>query len=95
MLDIIIGRIDAANAGMTRFYTGRPCKKGHIADRYVANGCCVDCVFKIRRVKGASEDWYTPKLKIGAPLKPEHKTELDRLLYGWTELKMREWGYPV
>ena len=36
-------RDEAAMRGLTRFYTGRPCKNGHTAERYVSNRQCVFC----------------------------------------------------
>lgn len=36
-------RDEAAKRGLTRFYTGSPCKNGHIAERYVSNRQCVFC----------------------------------------------------
>ena len=27
-----------------RYFTGRPCKRGHIAERYVSTGACVACL---------------------------------------------------
>jgi len=29
--------------GLTRYYTGKPCKHGHIAKRRTASRACVDC----------------------------------------------------
>jgi hypothetical protein len=40
----IIVRRAARNAGSPRYFTGRPCKHGHIAERWVHNGACAECV---------------------------------------------------
>ncbi|WGL97371.1 hypothetical protein QE177_09065 [Arsenophonus sp. aPb] len=42
----IISRKEAVEFGQTRFYTGKPCKKGHIAERFTSNGVCVTCAAK-------------------------------------------------
>lgn len=42
-LRIVIAREDAYDRGLRRFYTGEPCKKGHVAERYVVNGACIEC----------------------------------------------------
>ena len=34
-------RKEAHAAGLTRYFTGRPCKHGHIAERRVSDGCVV------------------------------------------------------
>ncbi len=40
----ITDRDTAQKKGQSRFYTGVPCKRGHLTDRYVVNGGCVECV---------------------------------------------------
>lgn len=39
----IISRAAARAAGLTNFYTGRPCKRGHLSPRLVSNGVCLEC----------------------------------------------------
>lgn len=46
----LISMIDARSAGLKVFFTGKPCVRGHIAERYVSNGSCYDCL-KVK-VKG-------------------------------------------
>jgi len=36
-------RLDALNAGMTHYFTGKPCSRGHVARRWTSNGVCVEC----------------------------------------------------
>jgi hypothetical protein len=44
----IVARRDAHAAGQRHYYTGKPCKWGHIGPRFVVNGNCVACLnFKI------------------------------------------------
>lgn len=38
-----IPREEAAQRGFSRFWTGRPCKAGHISERFVSNRQCVAC----------------------------------------------------
>jgi len=40
----VISRADAKNHGFIRYFTGKPCIKGHISERYVTNGACINCV---------------------------------------------------
>lgn len=37
-------RRTAQRAGSSRYYTGQPCKHGHLADRFVSNGGCSACI---------------------------------------------------
>lgn len=39
----IISREEARGAGLKRFYTGAACPRGHISERYVNNGHCIEC----------------------------------------------------
>ena len=39
----IISRAEAKALGLKRFFTGEPCKHGHIADRNVRSGHCLEC----------------------------------------------------
>lgn len=41
--------------GATRYFTGIPCKRGHIAERRASNQCCVECTKENRRGKRLSE----------------------------------------
>jgi hypothetical protein len=38
-----MNRKDAIHAGLITYFTGTPCKHGHVADRYVNNWTCVVC----------------------------------------------------
>jgi hypothetical protein len=45
----------ARERGEKRYFTGLPCKAGHIAERQVANGTCVECL-EVRRK--ANMHWF-------------------------------------
>lgn len=59
----IITRTEAAKTGMKRYYTGKPCKHGHVSERWVYNGHCVACTMEsnkrrqdeIKRLMAAAE----------------------------------------
>jgi 5-methylcytosine-specific restriction endonuclease McrA len=40
---IIITRQQAISSGLKRYFTGKPCKYGHISDRYVSSFQCYEC----------------------------------------------------
>lgn len=48
----IITRQDAKAQGLTRYFTGRPCAHGHVAERLVSNGACIECH------RARKQDWY-------------------------------------
>lgn len=39
----LITRTEARDRGLKRYFTGAPCSRGHIAERYVATWSCVVC----------------------------------------------------
>ena len=39
----LVKRKDALAEGKLHYFTGKKCKKGHIALRRAVNGCCTDC----------------------------------------------------
>ncbi len=45
----------ARAAGQTRYFTGLPCKAGHIAERQSVNGTCVACLEARRK---ANMNWF-------------------------------------
>ena len=53
----IIDRDKARALGLTRFFTGEPCKHGHVVERYVSSGGCVECV------RGHKREWRTADLE--------------------------------
>ena len=47
-------RKEAAAAGLKKYNTGRPCKHGHMADRYVDSGACSACLKNMVAINYAS-----------------------------------------
>lgn len=43
-----ISRKDAQAKGLPKYFTGKPCRRGHIAERYVAGACC-ECVLQRKK----------------------------------------------
>jgi hypothetical protein len=40
----LISRAEAKEKGLTHYFTGNPCKHGHISKRLVCNGTCEKCI---------------------------------------------------
>jgi Skp family chaperone for outer membrane proteins len=56
----IVNRKTAAQIGSTTFFTGKVCKNGHVAPRYVSTGHCVECVKEAARAyRGGLAPTYT------------------------------------
>ncbi|MCK9369771.1 hypothetical protein M0R04_07695 [Candidatus Dojkabacteria bacterium] len=39
----IISRKEAKALGLNKYFTGKPCKRGHLSERLTSDGCCVVC----------------------------------------------------
>lgn len=81
---------EAKQKGLTRFFSGVPCKKGHLVERLVANTTCVECQretqknakawrrpnVRARKIK-AAKDW-TEKHKQDAVWRAENNARLNK-----------------
>ena len=55
----LISRQEAIQQKLTRYYTGEPCKHGHIAEKLLSNRTCVECLL-IKKHKRAQR----PDVKV-------------------------------
>ena len=68
-----ISREEARAQGLKRFFTGVPCKQGHISERIVSSGSCMECNRERARIK--------PQDKIeGGKYAPKHDPSV--VVYG-------------
>lgn len=37
-------RAEAKALGYPRYYTGKPCGRGHVTDRHTSTGGCIECI---------------------------------------------------
>ena len=42
----VISKADAVSKGVARYFTGKPCRRGHVSERFVSAGACVECQYK-------------------------------------------------
>lgn len=54
---------EAKSLGLAKYFTGKPCKKGHIAERYTKSSTCVECLKessanRISEFKAYQKTWY-------------------------------------
>lgn len=50
---VLIGRTEARAQGLKHFFTGKPCKRGHISKRITSSAACVDC----KRMRDATDQY--------------------------------------
>jgi 5-methylcytosine-specific restriction endonuclease McrA len=54
-----ISRAEARALGLKRYFAGEPCFRGHTAERFVANGICVECHNeRDRKARAANPERY-------------------------------------
>lgn len=58
----IITRKDATAQGLGRYFTGRPCRHGHVAERLVCNATCIVCSYAVNARVSARRYAECPEL---------------------------------
>ncbi len=73
----IITRKEAKERGLKKYFTGVPCKRGHVCERYVSGHGCIECVdVNNHNWRTANPEHYKETLKeYGAKYSAEHKEE--------------------
>jgi hypothetical protein len=61
---IVLSKSQAAMSGLSRFYTGKECRQGHLAERYVSNGQCVICNAKKSRQRERQRGLEDPSFRM-------------------------------
>ena len=59
----LIFRQKAIDNKLTRYFTGKPCKHGHIAEKLLSNRTCVKCLLIKKRIRGQRSDVKHNNLK--------------------------------
>lgn len=71
----ILSRAEAKQAELTRYFTGEPCKHGHVAERFVTSRGCVACA-NVANLAKYHADPEKAALKVKA--RPPEKQEAYR-----------------
>lgn len=93
----IISRADAKRAGLKYYFTGKPCKHGHVSERKSVNGDCYACFFEkmysyrdeaFSKKAGLTPAEYRQRLqsrkleKIAGMSHPDYISKQDAMLRG-------------
>lgn len=72
----VIERAQAVNEGLPRYFTGQPCKHGHVAERYTASKTCCMCAnAKANETKAKNMRKYSQSSLDWARRNPERVAE--------------------
>ena len=76
-----LSRKEAKEQGLVRYFTGKSCKHGHIAERQVANGCCLTCnSLKARKYHADNRDKILEQQRV---YRIENRDRLKSELSAW------------
>jgi Recombination endonuclease VII len=76
---IATSREEAKALGLTRYFTGTPCKRGHLADRYVIAARCVLCLAdNARRYHAANVEKIRARVKRYTAAHPDANIKATR-----------------
>lgn len=87
----VISRAQALQKGLKRYFTGKPCKRGHLAERYITGATCCKCVPWVRNKDAAkvakkssakhNRDAYNRSRKRWAERNPQREAEQSARWY--------------
>lgn len=98
MLHTVINRNEAHAAMLKRYFTGIPCKLGHVAERYVSTGGCTECLGRFRKNEAMpitrTLTGYRPTrpLWVASDMHPDNVPALDAYLQRCTNEFTRSLG---
>ena len=69
---------EARRQGVTYYFTGKPCKHGHVCERFASSKACKQCVYKRNRERTLKEDYW---IDYGDEAYKEKKREASRRYY--------------
>jgi hypothetical protein len=73
--------IEARARGLKRFFTGKPCKYGHVSERTVSGQKCVACLLIYEQERYAADP--APKIAKTAAYYARNKARMDLLRANW------------
>lgn len=92
----IYSRATAKKLGLTRYFTGKPCKSGHVVERRAASGACLECEKRWAKPKENTEKekqrkrkWYEEnkeKARLSSQRFSKRKSSIEK-----QKERHREW----
>lgn len=85
----IISRKDAQASGLKQYFTGKPCKHGHVDTRSTINGSCMEC----SRIKSLKRMRENPEARRKSAESLKNRYRNDDEYREKIKLKSREWHH--
>lgn len=74
--DLPSSQAQAKSVGATQYYTGKPCKNGHISPRKAASGNCIECLRTVHKKAAAAYARTRCSKKRAAKAKEENRASI-------------------
>lgn len=93
-------REEAALLGLKRFYTGIPCRRGHLSERWVSTTGCLSCRKPPPGPQSPASAYsnriafHDVRIRISRELPPEAVMAAMVRVQGWVDHLSREAGVP-
>jgi hypothetical protein len=71
-------KAQATAAGLTKFFTGTPCKRGHVSERYTSTGACAECLGVRQADAGLTRAFKEQEDRFRERFNVEHEAHLAR-----------------
>jgi hypothetical protein len=71
-------KAQATVAGLTKFFTGTPCKRGHVSERYTSTGACSECLGVRQADQGLTRAFKEQEDRFRVRFNAEHEAHLTR-----------------
>jgi len=69
---------EALRLGLTYYFTGKPCKHGHVCERFTSSRACRQCVYARNRRRTVEEDYW---IDYGDEAYKQRKREASKRYY--------------
>lgn len=88
----LVSRRDAISRGLVRYFTGKKCKNGHVAERLVSKQACVECIRiqKRRARENQSIQLYSSTLRRSAKHRAKLRNVDFNLTHEWVRNKIEK-----
>lgn len=82
-----LSRAEAKQRGLSRYYTGKPCIKGHVEQRLVSNGRCAKCL-SMSTAARIKERYHTdPVFRDACIKRSQDKYEAEGAVWYWNNVQ--------
>lgn len=86
----IISRKDAIERGLKRYFTGKPCKNGHVSERKVSDCRCISCNQEKEKRRDRSTDEHRERRRVLRLLNRDKINLQKRISYNKNKSKINE-----